>query len=408
MISIRLERGRWSSARALRRVAGLVVLGSLVCPSARAAGSAGSSLPSGERSVCIAPKTRSQSVRIPATGGITATLTFAAFPAGVTGCVPMRLGTGKRVAVPVGSEATVPPAPAIGRGMSAMVTQTPEPSKPPAPLLTITIGAGTDAAPFIPLTRPILVTGTTLTAAASLKLPDGIYIATVTQTDGTRGLLSPNLRFIARKGVLRVAPIVGLNGQPLPLMEFVDGTSTLALYPLGVMPPEPIDDVLDTPSTTPGDPATSIPLPATTIPPTPPLTKPTSGAFGRPLADGPLIGSVTFQWSGCTTDPRCVQTRPIQFAWPASPLDIPAGFEGVAEFSTNIGYMGIRQVIVTGCPPQFSVVATVAGSGTLSVPPGIRGTGCRITFSTLPKGKQGTYYTFELAVRELDQGTRPR
>ena len=70
--------------------------------------------------------------------------------------------------------------------------------------------------------------------------------------------------------------------------------------------------------------------------------------------------------------------------------------------------MGIRQVIVTGCPPQFSVVATVAGSGTLSVPPGIRGTGCRITFSTLPKGKQGTYYTFELAVRELDQGTRPR
>lgn len=81
------------------------------------------------------------------------------------------------------------------------------PFGPPAQLPTVTVGAGTDALPIIPLGGHVVVTATKLTAATSLKLGDETYFATGRRTDGSQSSLHPRLQFVAKNGVLRVAPV---------------------------------------------------------------------------------------------------------------------------------------------------------------------------------------------------------
>ncbi len=381
-------------------------------------------LTTGERSVCVKVSRKSQTVNVPATGGVRAELTIAGFPSGVAGCLPIRVGTGDAIDPTVLAATQTAGAPAVAPALAALGAAgwapRAEGGAPVRPLLTVTVGSGTDASPLVPFGAPVVVTGTTLTAATSLGLPDGTYYAVITRPDGTRSEFNPIVRFVARKGVLRVATETGEDGKKLPVMSIVSGASTLSLYPLGVVPSVeggvPTVDPTDPSATsTPGSSVPAITMPATTLVPVPPHQPVPKGVFGAPPPDyGALMGTVSWSWSNCTRSGLCVMSgRPVSSGGGSpSELQIPAGFEGSVAFSLSIGYMGIRQVAITGCPSWWKVSASISGIGAIvagarpaGAPPRTRP--CTITFSTLPPGRNGSGYGLELVVRELDMGVRP-
>lgn len=193
----------------------------------------------------------------------------------------------------------------------------------------------------------------------------------------------PSLQFIAKNGVLRVAPIEVTETdetgnqkttKKFPLMQFVDSSFTISLYPLGVRPPDPTDD--PTATTTPGDTTpgnttsvTKRPAVSTTLPPVPPHGPAMKGFFGFPPPEsGTVIGSLTYEWANCRSSELCRWTsNVISGGGFDTPLQIPGNFEGEVNFSLNIGYMILRQVTYENCPKNWSVFANYTGVGPLTI-----------------------------------------
>jgi hypothetical protein len=267
------------------------------------------------------------------------------------------------------------------------------------PLLTISIGEAEGNTTIFEYTT--IVTGMKIFAPG---LPNGIYPVLIMPIEPS----NPVLQFSANNGVLTLLPETGPPGEPLQPVILPASTGTVfAIYPEGSVPivcvtpsPSPSPTQSPTPSPTPTGPTptpSSTPIPSAS-PTQFPTAMPVPGRVGQPPpAVNAVIGAYSF------TDPStescqsgqllCNGTNvPItQVDGSQAAIDIPFNFYGTITFAANIGYMGIYPPVVITCPSDWTVVAGIDGSGSVSVPssdPFGSGGPCSILYSTLPPGDE--------------------
>jgi hypothetical protein len=327
-------------------------------------------LSSARGNLCIQPKDKTQ-VELPATAGITATIDFL-FKPGSKGCNYVQIATG--------SDIDTPPHGALEAfGVPDGV------SGSPRPLLTISVGQGIDGNGFFG--DVYVVPGMQLKVSPELNFPDGTYYASITKTDGKRGFFVGIVAFVAKNGVLSVSHVRLPDGQPFPIAFAAYTSSIIALYPPGVIPPP----VRPSPS----------PTGSATPPPTPfPTTSPLKNAYGRPPpASNTIFGTMSWDWPQppCTGAPApCQWTSQLVEGFTGDGyIEIPANFSGKVTFDAGLGYMEIFPPIKIDCPASYDVAAAIDGSGFINIPERDKwmGASCTITFSTLPPGFEGNYYT---------------
>lgn len=342
-------------------------------------------LQTGRSAVCVHPRTSSQNVALPSTGGAYATVSFTPFAAAATGCDYVKISTGADVEITHASEPF-----ARDAGID-------DASAAPRPLLTISVGEGFDGHPIF--SNSMIVSGMQLMVSPDLHFPDGTYYAAITTTSGSRSTFFGVIPFTAKDGVLKVANITLPNGKPFPLIFTARTSSIITLYPRGAVPPEPTPS--PTPSTSPTPSGTPSPKP------TPfPTSKPCKGCYGEPPpAQGAEIGTSSYDIPvpPCTgvPDPCSGSSAILQSG--DGLIYVPGGMAGTIVFSANIGYMRLLQV-TNNCPKDWLIDAGLDGSGVIVIPnrhPFVN-TNCAITYSTLPRGKHGFYYTETLSLVGLD------
>lgn len=354
--------------------------------------------------VCVQPMTAAQTVTLPATGGVTATMSFAAFSATATGCDEARISTGDDVEL-VSDAARKPQA------------LRPDASTVPRPIITISVGEGLEGNPLFG--TQTIVTGAHLTVS-DVNFPDGTYYATIS-TSSTGVLSGSNsvIVFTATNGVLTVAPVKLPNGGLFPVIIAADTTAIISIYARGVIPPAPTPAPTATPGPTPTPnpnatpTATPIATPSPAPTPTPaPTATPAPGTFGMPPpSEGPIgTYSYTFSATGCSGNPGCMETNQTLFQRAdGGHIQVPSGIFGTITFSANIGYMEIHQTTNT-CPIDWDVSAGFDGSGSITIPstdplggPGDP-QGCQINFSTFPPGAFGNGYIEPILLQGVDIG----
>jgi hypothetical protein len=289
--------------------------------------------------VCVTPSTSAQSVTLPATGGVSGTISFGAYPAGAAGCDSVVISTGADVAT----------AESMMRSAQDAVRESNANSS--APLLTISVGeAFGSSGPVSAFGYQTIVSGMQLTVAPNLNFPDGTYYATVTASGQT--FIIP---FTAKGGVLTVAP--GTAGLPVAILA---GSSALiALYPLGVVPNAP----------SPG-PSSS----ASASPSVSPSAAPSTPA-GQPVPDDTTIGSATLTIEGQpnNTNGTMTTTPIVYYAFtPIFTVSVING--GVQPGITTYVISGLptaQSYRVDGCKGQISYSGTgLAGTFNVPVPSG--------------------------------------
>lgn len=327
-------------------------------------------LSSARGNLCVQPKDNAQ-VELPATAGITATMSFL-FKAASKGCNFVQISTGSDTDTPPQGALEAFGAPSGASGSSR-------------PLLTISVGEGIDGNGFFGYVY--VVAGMQLKVSPDLDFPDGTYYASITTVDGRRSTVMGVIAFVAKNGVLTVSHARPPDGQTLPAAFTANTSSIIALYPPGVIPPP----VRPSPS----------PTGSATPPPTPfPTTSPLKNAYGRPPpASNSLFGTMSWDWPvpPCPGAPApCQWTSQLVEGFTGDGyIEIPANFSGTITFDAGLGYMEIFPPIKIDCPASYDVAAGIDGSGQIRIPESDKWTGasCTITFSTLPRGFEGNYYT---------------
>lgn len=358
--------------------------------------------------VCVQPSTSSQVVSLPSIGGVSGTMSFGPFAAGATGCDEVIISTGADVNT------------TASRARFAQSAK-PEANAVPTPILTISVGEGLSPNPPL-FGNETVVTGMQLTVSPDLHFPDGTYYATITTVQGNISTLFPPIQFTAQNGVLTVSAIQLPNGSSFPQIVIANTSSIIKLYARGVIPPVPTPAPTVTPAPTASPSPSPIPSGPTATPsstPTPsgsptefPTGMPIQGAVGNPPpAVNAVIGAYSFM------DPSSESCQPAQVlcngtnvpitqvAGNEALISIPANFYGTIQFAANIGYMGLYPPIVITCPSDWTVVASIDGSGSVSIPSSdtFGNAPCTIVFSTLPPSSQyQTYYQEELGFSSVD------
>lgn len=335
--------------------------------------------------VCVHPATSSQNVALPSTGGVSARVSFTPFAASATGCDYVKISTGADMEITRASERFA---------RDAGIDDASEASRP---LLTISVGEGFDGHPIFG--NSMIVSGMQLMVSPDLHFPDGTYYATVTTASGGRSRFYGAIPFTAKDGILKVANITLPNGKPFPLIFTAHTSSIITLYPRGAVPPEPSPS--PTPSTSPTPSGTPSPKP------TPfPTSKPCKGCYGEPPpAEGAEIGTSSYDIPvpPCTGVPAPCSGSSAILQSGDGLIYVPGGMAGAIVFSANIGYMRLLQV-TNNCPKDWLIDAGLDGSGAIVIPnshPFVN-TNCAITYSTLPPGKHGFYYTETLSLFGID------
>jgi hypothetical protein len=256
---------------------------------------------------------------------------------------------------------------------------------PPRPLLTVSLGEGVGGNGVFGTVY--VMSGMELKVSPDLNFPDGTYYASITTVDGRRGSLLGVIAFVAKDGVLTISHVNLPDGQTLPVAFPAQASSILAIYPPGVIPP-PVR-----PTPRPTGSATPAPTPV-------PTSEPLKNAYGRPPpASNSFFGTMSWDWP----DPPCVGVpAPCQWTTPLvegftgdGAIEIPGNFSGKITFNGDLGYMEIFPPIKIDCPESYDVSAGLDGSGQINIPEDHKwvGQSCSITFSTLPRGFTGNYYT---------------
>jgi hypothetical protein len=221
---------------------------------------------------CVAPLASTQTVTLPTTGGVTATLSFGAFPAGLTGCLNVTIATG------ADAEQTTALRSAAQRRAMATV--------PPGAITSLTFA---EAFPGSGNFLTTAVVGATLQSRDSVNFPDGQYTALI----------------VTPAGDVSVCTFTGKNGTLVltsPTVIQLDAQSVLYLYPAGVNP-----DATPTPTATPM--VTPTPIGSATPEPSPTATIPGQQTF---LDEENVVpGCVTFA-SGATAQ-ECNGLQMITF-----------------------------------------------------------------------------------------------
>ncbi len=333
-------------------------------------------LASAHGDVCVKPADKAQ-VALPATSGITATISFL-FKPGTKGCDYVRISTGSQIETPPHDTLAALDVPDAA-------------SAAPRPLLTISVGEGIGGSGLFG--DVFVVSGMQLKVSPDLNFPDGTYYATITTTEGKLTSFMGAIKFVAKDGVLTVAHANGgPKGQTLPFVIGAKSSSIIALYPPGVSPPA----LSPSPS----------PTGSATAPPTPfPTSSPLKNAYGRPPpAGGVPFGTTSWDWP----DPPCPGVpAPCQWTSQLSggftgegSILIPTNFVGTVTFDAELGYMEIYPPVKIDCPQSYTVAVSIAGAGEIVIPknePWV-GASCVITLSTLPRGFHGNYYTETLSL----------
>lgn len=362
-----------------------------------------SSLPTDSHNICVTPGPEPQDVTLPTTGGVTGTISFDAYPAGASGCDNLQIATGSAVEIP-------PPIAWSGSGIRLVASADRRPVirlaavvTPPTPILTISVGEGLQGNPIFGSTT--IVTGMTLTGSPE-NLPDGTYYATITTIYGQRSTVNSVIPFIAKNGVLTVAPIALPNGKNFPVIISAATSSIIVLYARGVPPPEAYQSPIPTSSSAP---TSASPKPSISLPPIV-TAQPIPNAYGFPPPAGGPIGIYAYDWAGCTGNPGCSGDGMIQQQNGGGTMQVPTGMWGTITFSADIGYMGIYEPIVKDCPLDWTVIALPSGGGSiiipysdpLATPP--QNSLCTITYQTVPPGANGSGYEEVLSLLPIGIG----
>jgi hypothetical protein len=284
--------------------------------------------------VCVTPSSSAQSVVLPATGGVSGTISFGAYPAAAAGCDSVVISTGTDV---VTAESMMRSAQAAGRESNANSS---------APLLTISVGeAFGSSGPVSLFGYETIISGMQLTVSPNLNFPDGTYYATVTASGQT--FVIP---FTAKGGVLTVA--AGTAGLPVAILA---GSSALiALYPLGVVP--------NAPSPNPSASASASPSPSPSAVP--------STLAGQPVPDGTTIGSATLTIEGQPNNLNGTTVTNAIVYYASSPLFTASVMNGgiLPGITTYvISGLNAESYRVDGCKGQISYSGTGL-VGTFNVP----------------------------------------
>ena len=335
---------------------------------------------------CVHPRTSSQKLSLPVTGGVSGTMSFGAFAAGASGCGYVKISTGADIETPH---------PSADSAQDVVI----DANGGPSALLTISVGEGFDGHPIFG--NAMIVSGMQLMTSPDLNFPDGTYYASITTTEGTRSHTNGIIAFTAKDGVLKVASITLPNGKSFPLIFTAKTSSIIAVYPKGVEPPPPSPS--PTPSTSPTPSARPTPTPTEA-----PTQKPVRGAYGNPPPKyGVEFGTSSYKVPSppCTGYPApCTGTSAIEQQTYGGSIEVPGGMFGTIKYSANIGYMGLYPPVVNNCPKEWTIIAGLDGNGTIVIPkshPWVNHV-CEITYSTLPPGKSGTYYTETLYLQGVD------
>ncbi len=346
---------------------------------------------------CAKPVASPSMAIMPPTGGATVAVIFAPFAAEATGCVPITVRTGQ-IPVTAGAPKTAARSSAVG-GMFADTSQLAAAASSSGPLLSVTVG---DAFPSSLVSQ---LTGTRtvmsgLQIATAAGLPNGQYFAAIRRHNVPNDI--EIIEMTAFDGTLTINPRRGANGLPAPFELVVPAGATFAVYRPGtriqqVLPPD-VDNL----------PKPDARRPPKPLDPFPPHDFPLPGAFGRPAPNVPVVGQSTFKGFNCTPDQAifCDTVNDVLSNGPGAPA-VPAPTQwapgGILTVQLNIGYMGLRQVRVSDCPPEWNVTADAGGRANFTLGPTTYKTttreGCMVIFSTCPKKGGGTCYAKELAFR---------
>lgn len=297
-------------------------------------------LPAAIATGCVYPSTSAQTTALPAAGGVTGTISLAAFSENSNTCLTTTVATGGQA---ISASATT-----LARTRSTVRTTAGRRSFDAistAPLLQVSL--------FDAFTGSATVTGVTLKTPG---LPDGTYPATVT-TDELGAIVVTNYTIVVKNGVATTGG--GIFGSPIE----PDGTSTLSIYPMGTVLPTPAPTV----SASPGASAAPTAGPATPVPSVAPTLLPTIAPTATPTATpNPATFTASFAIvpAGCIHFTAAGGTQQYTIT-PSAPA--PAGFSYLYGWS-GIGASGIGQ-------PQQTVygahdaafVASPSNSATLTV-----------------------------------------
>jgi hypothetical protein len=328
--------------------------------------------------VCVRSIASPQAVSLPATGGVSGTISFRAFPPPAKGCDFVKIATGA-------DSETAPSA------LSPEIIGV-DNAGGPKPLLTISIGEGLNSQEFFG--DKTVISGMQLQVSPNLNFPDGTYYASIETTSGQRSSLFGVIAFTAKDGVLKIASITAPNGKTVPLVFLAKTSSIITLYPRGVYPPEERPTPTPSPSPTTSGSPTPSPMPSRTGAP---------GYYGKPPPlDGTTFGTYSYVWDAppCTGAPyQCTETdQPLTQGWNGKAdgglLRVPTGISGRVSFDGDISYMELYPPVKNDCPSDWNVVAGITGKGTINIPesdPWV-GQDCTITWTTFPPGKTGKGY----------------
>jgi hypothetical protein len=372
----------------LLKAAGLMsVIGTLTsCNSVGGVPSAGPNatpapqvLASAENTLCVPAQSTPQTVRLPVTAGVTATLNLSKYDAGSSGCQNITIATGSAASIPI----VATPAPgtvAASSGMRAMQASN-------APLLSITLGQGLNSS----LGLTSIVSGITLNTGSNLVFPNGTYNATINYSVAGQ-VFTISLVFTAVNGQLTVT-----NGSALPLL--LSSGAVVQVFPQGVVPP---GFTLSTPS-----PAPTVTTIASAAPTMVPSVN--SAAVGNPPPpEGTPIGSQGYDYSGtcpvgglngyqCTVTGQPILSRgglDIRLA------NVPGGLGGTTTYNIT-GFIAASYQMI-GCPSPISYSGN-GPSGTFTYPdismyPAGINAYCAINLSSAPPNYQGSYYSIKLVL----------
>lgn len=358
-----------------------------------ASGGDAQSLPTATNTFCVTPSAAAQDVALPNTGGVTGTLSFAAYPSGAAGgCDAVKIATGADIEGPTSSAQS----PLKIRSNPAN----------PAPILTVSVGEGLNGNPIFG--DEAIISGLTLNLPANLNFADGTYYATITMQGMANGPKPQLIAFTAKGGVLTVAPLTNpLNGTSFPVVILSNTSAVISLYARGVSPI--IDDIGDNPDSGLASDGGHVDISDAGLPPLsndlPPHGDPMQGFAGYPPPDeGAQIGYVkSVKDASCTTGCSSQQIVSGNGGQPVA-LYVYGNAGETITYELNIAYMQLRSV-TTACPSDYTIIPGYDGTGQITIPASdyllMSSSGCQITYSTAFEGQTGGYYTITLNLLSL-------